>query len=1110
MRTKGIGAAILLLVCLAGTALAFDDARLLRMPDVRGDRVVFVYAGDLWTAPLAGGRAARLTAHPGTETGPKYSPDGRWIAFNAQYEGNFDVYVIPAEGGSPRRLTWHPVRDNVVGWTPDSRAVLFTSSRECTSGRDEQLFQVPLDGGLPEKYPLPLAFSGSLSPDGKSLAYTPLPDAFGTWRRYRGGMAPFVQVYNTADHSVRKVPRTDSNDTSPEWVDGRVAFLSDRDRVMNVHVFDPKTGQVRQVTKFTGADIKSWGSDGQTAVFEREGFLHKLDLASGKSEKIIVRLDPEAVYALPRFVKADKFITDWALSSTGKRAVFAARGEILTVPADKGDIRNLTRTPDAMEREPSWSPDGARIAYFGEENGEYVLKIVDQKGENPPRVVALPDKAYYYSIRWSPDGKKITYKDSRLNLFWMDLEKAAPVRIDTDTYFNFYKDLESTWSPDGKWIAYDKMLDNHYRAIFLYHLESGKTTQVTEGMSDAWSPAFDRGGKYLYFLAGTDRAQQMAWLDLTSAQQKPAASVYAVVLSSTEPSPFQPKSDDEAVKDEKTAEKKDEKPAADAAKAEGDKAKAPGGEAPKTEGDKAAEAVKETKIDLEGIASRIVPVPAGTGYYYGLSAGVEGFLFFLEGKGADDEGEDGPAGNPFKLHRYNMAERKKEAVLDGILAYTLSGDGKKLGYVRGGQYFIADAQGTPRPGEGMLKTDAMEVWSEPRAEWRQMAYEAWKINREWFYDPGMHGHDWAAVWKNYESYLPYLSSRNDLNYIIAQMIGELCVGHAYVYGGDIPEASGVSGGLLGADYAVENGTYKIRKIYFGENWNPGLRAPLREPGVNVKEGEYILEVDGVALKGGDDISRLLLGKANKQVRLKVNGKPALEGARVVTVTPLASESGLRHREWLEANRRKVGELSGGRVGYVYLPDTAGGGFTNFNRYFFPQTDKDGLVVDERNNGGGLIADYFVEWLSRPLSSWWMHRMGKPITSPLASVYGPKALIINEAAGSGGDAFPYLFRQAKLGPIVGKRTWGGLVGITGYPPLMDGGGVTSPCISIVSTDGKFVVENHGVDPDIEVEITPADYIAGRDPQLEKAVQSVLDALKTWKKPVFQPEPFPRGR
>jgi tricorn protease len=941
-----------------------------------------------------------------------------------------------------------------------------------------------------------------------------LPNAFNTWRRYRGGMAPYIWIYDTRDHSVQKVPHTTASDTFPRWHGEEILFLSDRDRVMNLYAFTPKNGQIRPITRFTGADIKTFGCDGKRAVIERDGYLHLLNLGNGEARKLTIDIPAEAVNTRPHFADAKRTILSWDISPSGKRLVMEARGDILTVPAEKGDIRNLTRSTGAAERSPAWSPDGEKIAYFGEVKGEYALQIIDQKGYTEPRIIPFADPGYYSDIVWSPDSKKITFKDNRLNLWLLDLEadNTQPVKVDTNTYFNFYRDLNASWSPDGQWIAYDKLLPNFLHAIHLYSVADNQSHRITDGMSDAVEPMFDKNGKYLYFLASTNRAQGVAWLDMTSIEADPTMGIYAVVLSAEEPSPFQPESDEE--KAEKTADKDKEK---DADK-EKDKpeeaaktgvAAAPAGGPRSDEAEKAKDAdkgkekdkAKPTRIDLAGIEQRIVSVDVPSRAYASLQTGSEGKFFYLENI---------PNAPGFHLHRYDLKKRKDEQILSGLNSYRVSANGKKLGYQQGGNYFIVDAEGPVKPGDGKLKLDNLEVWSDPPAEWRQMLFEAWRINREWFYDPGMHGQDWPKIWKQYEAFLPYIAHRSDLNYVIGMMIGELAIGHAYVGGGDMPDVDRVPGGLLGADYEVADNLYRFKKIYQGENWNPDLRAPLTEPGVKARQGDYILEVDGRPLTGKTNIFSLFLETADKQVRLKLNDKPSADGAWEVTVVPVRDETTLRYRDWLERNRLAVDKLSGGRLAYVFLPDTAGQGFTNFNRYYFAQVEKEGVVVDERYNGGGLIADYYIQFLNRPLTTWWLHRYGKNISSPFGSIYGPKVLLINEFAGSGGDAFPYLFHQAGIGPMVGKRTWGGLVGITGYPRLLDGGFVTSPSISIVSTDGKFVVENVGVPPDIEVEITPADFIAGRDPQLEKAVAVALEELKAKPVPKFHHEPFPRGR
>jgi len=1072
-------------------AYAINDARLLRSPDISGDKIVFVYGGDLWTVSTKGGIAAKLTSHPGIESNPFFSPDGKWIAFSGEYDGNTDVFIIPSEGGMPVRLTYHPSADVVTGWSADGKKVVFSSTRNSINRRMPQMLEISIQGGLAAQLPLPSAYYGEYSPDGKYYAYTPLPNAFTTWRRYRGGEAPYVIIFNTADNSIKKVVRKDSNDTYPQWMGNDIVFLSDRDRVMNLYSCDLKTDALKQLTSFTGPDIKTWGTDGKQIVYEREGYLNLLDPKTGKSVKLTINVPDEALNTRGHFVNVQKNIFEYDISPSGKRALFSARGEILTVPEKKGDIRNITRTPSVMERSATWSPDGKKIAYFSEYKGEYALFITDQEGNQKPEIIELDENAYYKNPIWSPDSKKLLFGDSRLSLNYIDLDSKKTVKVVSDAYFKGFGDytLTAAWSPDSSWIAYSSLMDNFFHQVFLFSLKDGKSYPLSDGMSDAHSPAFDKNGKYLYFAASTNMSLDVAWADMSEYPNNPTSSLYVVVLPADEASPFKPESDDEKLaadekKDGKDADKKNDK----------DKDK-------KDKKDDKEE-VKPIKVDIDGIRNRIVAIPVPAGEYVLLLTGEEGKLYYLELIRPDFKNN---------LHCYDMKERKDEVILEGINGYVISADGKKMLYsaVRD-DYFIVDAGKKPKPGDGKLPVAGMEVYSEPKTEWGQMLYEAWRIHREFFYDPGMHGQDWDAIWNQYKVYIPYISHRNDLNYLIGMINGELCVGHAYVFAGEFPNVETVPGGLLGADYEIADGLYKIKKIYRGENWNPDLRSPLTEPGVNVKEGDYLLEVNGQLVKGTDSIYSFFQKTSGKQVTMKINSKPVMEGARIVTVVPVANEASLRHREWIEENRKKVEAMSGGKIGYVYLPDTSVPGFTYFARYYFAHLDKKAVVVDERFNGGGYAADYIVDHLDRPLLNYWKSRYGKPQWSPTAAIFGPKAMIINEWAGSGGDALPFYFKKRGIGPLIGKRTWGGLVGISGYPVLMDGGGITSPTIGYVSEEGEFGIENYGVAPDIEVEITPADYIAGRDTQLEKAVQVLMDELKKNPPKEFKPGPYPRGR
>jgi len=1033
-----------------------------------------VYGGDLWTVSIEGGEAMRLTAHPGIEVSPKFSPDGKYIAFSGQYDGNTDVYVVSAEGGEPKRLTFHPGSDLVLGWTPDGKKILFQSARLSYS-RFHRLFTIDINGGYPEVLPMPMAELADYSPDGCYIAYTPLANAFDTWKRYRGGRTTPIWIFNFTDNSIVEIPHENASDTFPMWVGDKIYFLSDRNGTMNLFSYDTKSGRVNQLTYSTEFDIKSASAGDNLIVYECGGYLYIFDPSENSSKRVNIKVPSDLINVRPKFIKVANQILDGDISPTGVRAVFEAHGEILTVPAKKGDIRNLTKSPGACDRYPAWSPDGQSIAYFSDADGEYALYIVDQKGEKKPTKIAFENPSFYYTPRWSPDSKKIAFTDKHLHLYYLDVEKKTPILVDTDLYSDPERSLTPVWSPDSKWLAYSRRVNKIFRAIFLYSLDAGESYQITDGMSDAVSPSFDKDGKYLFFLASTDAGPKKCWLDLSSYPQQVTMNIYLAVLNKELPSPFAPESDDEkeTKKEEKVKEtKKEEKKES-----------------------------KVIKIDLDGISQRIISVPVPARNYTNLTACDGKYLFYMEYV---------PNQPGRKLNRFDMKKRKAETFMTGISGYTISHNGKKLLYMARNVFGIVPTSGKPKPGQGKLNTSAMEVKIDPRKEWKQMFYEAWRINRDFFYDPGMHGVDWKMMYKKYAEMLPYAAHRSDINFLIGELIGELHVGHAYVGGGDYPEIERVPGGLLGADYEIVNGRYRIKKIYSGLNWNPDLRAPLTEPGVNVKEGDYILSVNGRELDGSMNIFSLFEKTAGKQVTLQVNSEPVMEGSRKIIVVPIANEMGLRNRNWVEGNRKRVEELSGGRVGYVYLPNTSVAGYIYFNRYFFSQLDKEGLVVDERFNGGGYAADYIVDMLNRPLLNYWATRDGKDFTTPLGSIFGPKAMIINEYAGSGGDALPLYFRRRKIGPLVGKRTWGGLIGIYDYPRLMDGGYVTAPRVAIWSPDGEWEVENIGVYPDIEVEMTPAEVINGHDPQLEKAVEVVLEALK--KHPIHKPSrpPYPIKR
>src|SRR5580704_4944082 len=1064
---------LLLMICMATSALSKGEgAQLLRSPSVSQTQVVFVYAGCLWITGRDGGAARSLTSG-GHERNPIFSPDGTLVAFTGEYVGNVDVYVIPAAGGVPTRLTYNPMDDEAVGWTPDGKQVLFTSNRTAFASGVAQLFTVPVHGGWPTTVPLPRALQGSFSPDSSRIAYEPIVQWQAAWKRYHGGQTKRIWIARLDDSSIEAaIPRENSNDFDPMWIGDTVYFLSDRSGAVTLFAYNTSSKQVKQLVKNDGLDIKNASAGPGVIAYEQFGAIHLFDPQSGQDRKLDIHVEADLAEVRPHFHKIEPGrIRSAGISPTGARAVFAVRGEIVTVPAEKGDIRNLTNTTDVVELSPAWSPDGKSIAYLSDESGEYAIHVRDQNGAGEVRKIDLGSPpSFYYDLTWSPDSKKIAYTDKRLNVWYIDLEKKAPVRVDTDTYAGPLQRLNPKWSPDSRWIAYNRQLRSHLHAVFAYSLEQGKSYQLTDGMSDALNATFDKEGKYIYFTASTNTALTTGWLDMTSMQRAVTSNVYCIVLRKDLTSPVAPESDEEKIADKQA-------------------------DQPDKDKDKDKEKKQPTvEIDLENLSQRIVALPIPSRNYLGLQLGKNGVLYIdeLVGNGSDD-------GFPsVTVYKFDFKSRKLDKAIEGLSAFDVSFNGEKVLYARGGQWWISSADtigGPPTPGQGPLKLGQLQIWVDPRAEWKHMYYQVWRDERDFLYDPGLHGLDLASIKKKYEPYLDQLASRDDLNYLFEEMLGEITVGHMFVGGGDLPEPNRVRGGLLGADYTVENGRYRFAKIYNGENWNPKLRAPLTQPGVNVSAGEYLLAVNGRNVDPSVDVSSYFEGTAGKQVLIKVGPNPDGSGSREVTAIPVDNEIALRNYAWIEGNRRKVDELSGGRVAYVYMPDTANGGYTNFNRYYFAQVGKDAAIIDERYNGGGAIADYVIDYLRRPLMGYFSMREGNDITTPIEAIFGPKVMIINEMAGSGGDAMPWLFHHAGIGTLVGKRTWGGLVGhYTNPGDLLDGGFTGTPNLAFYNTEGAWDVENHGVTPDIDVEYDPKMVRQGHDPQLEKSVEVIMEQLK----------------
>ncbi len=1097
-------------VILASFASAYSQTTLFRQPTISRTEIVFSYGGDLWSVGRAGGDARRLTTGIGIETSPYFSPDGNWIAFTGDYDGNTDVYVVASGGGVPRRITYHPSVDEVSGWTPDGNNILFASSRDSNSGY-ARLFTMPVSGqGLPTAIPLPMARRGWISPDGQNVAYEPLSQWQSDWKRHQGGQTQPIWIAKLADSTIEKVPRENSNDKCPMWVGDKLYFLSDRkEGIVSLFAYDPRSKKVEEVIENKGLDIKYASAGAGTIVYEQFGAIYTLEAGSRSPKKVQIRATGDFPGVRPRFEKVGSRISNWAISPTGVRAVFEARGEIISAPADKGDPRNLTNTTNVMEREPSWSPDGKWIAYFSDESGEYMLHLRDQTGMGEVRKVALGDKPGFFSDPvWSPDSKLISYKDQEINLWYLDVASGKNTKVDANPYGTDDDVLAAVWSPDSKWLGYVKQLDNRLRAVFLYSLDKKQANQITDGLGDARYVAFDKGGKYLYFTASTNVGPTISFADLSGIAHQTSRNVYAIVLRNDIPSPLAPESDEEKLAPEKRDEPKpgvSPTPATTGTPAPAQSpSPSPDAAASPTPGPQpaAAKPPEPTRVDLDGIDQRVITISQiPTRNYNGLYAGKAGTLYVTE---IPQAAPTGPPG--LTLHKFDLEKRKFEEVKTGVNSFTVSANGEKMLFRQGPGWNINSTTVPTRPGEGIVKTADMETYVDPRAEWRQMFNEIWRGERDFLYDPGTHGLDIGKAKKLYEPYLEAVVHRDDLNYLFREMLNQITIGHMYIGGGDQLRPTPVSVGVLGADYKVENGRYRFERVYNGENWNPQLRAPLTAPGVNVKAGDYLLAVNGQDLKAADNVYRLFESTAGKQLVIKVGPNADGRGSREITVVPIGSEGGLRNLAWIEDNRRLVDKLSGGRLAYVYIPNTGGPGYTSFNRYFFAQTNKHGAVIDERFNGGGLLADYVVEYLNRQQLAKIAFRSGKDWNVPAGAIYGPKAMIINELAGSGGDAMPWFFKKLGVGPLIGKRTWGGLVAAAGIPSLMDGGSIRAPNGAVYGLAGEWEVENKGVAPDIEVEMDPAVWRAGRDPQIEKAVEWLLAELqknppKDYKRPAY---------
>jgi tricorn protease len=1120
---------------------AAEKPHIFQRPALSKDLIVFGYAGDLWSVARDGGRASRLTTGVGVETAPVFSPDGNTIAFTGEYDGNTDVFTIPTVGGVPRRVTYHPAPDVAVGWSPDGKRILFRSSRLSFS-RYTQLYSIPAQGGVAEVLPLPMAYQGQYAPDGKAIAYSPLSSAFGfdyrsfvAWGNYHGGLAGTVWITTLPGLDSVEVPHEQAADFNPVFVDGKVYFLSGRNGHIGIFRYDPSTKAVSEALHNTGPDIRTLAANGNTLIYDQLGEIYLFDTASGKSRKVPIEIDADLPEVRAHFQSVGSEIEHASVSPTGLRAAIEAHGDIFTVAAKHGPTRDITNTAGVMERWPAWSPDGQSIAYFSDESGLYALHVAPQTGTVVAGAAAVKkfplasDAAYYFDPVWSPDSKRIAFHDNRQRLYMLEATTGrltTLVEPDANGSFGYSGgNGDVSWSADSKWLAYPHAGKNLLQTLFLYSVESGKATAFTDPLVNSSNAAFDREGKYLYFVASTNSGPTQFGLDMTSDLYQVNSSVYAVVLAASTASPLAPELEDEKVGGDAKAEGKEgDSPDGDEKTKDGpkDTAKDSGKDAGKDsgkEGDKDGDKKskppappKPVKVDLAGIESRIVAMPFPPSVYLALATGPKGSLYLLEQPQSGRFAEAGAT-----LTRWTLEDRKPEKLADRVEGFELTADGKKMllgisnrkpdsdGPGGGGapSWYMVPSTVPFKPGEGQLSFADVKLRVDPAVEWNQMYHEVWRIERAYFYDPHFHGTDTASDEKRLEPYVASIASRADLNYIFQEMLTAFSVGHLRGNGGAIPEGQHVAGGLLGADYLVKDNRYCFSKIYNGGSFNPRVKAPLAQPGLNVSVGDCILAINGQDVSAAVDLQQPLDSTAGRLISLRLSSTDG-KNPRDINVTPVASEAQLRNIDWIEGNQRKVDQLSGGKLAYVYLPDTAGGGFTNFNRYYFAQIDKQGAIIDERFNSGGQVADYFVEVMKRQIESYWSPRYGPINHTPNAGIYGPKVMIANEFSGSGGDALPWLFKHGNVGPLVGKRTWGGLVGIGGIPVLMDGGHVTSPSFGFFSPKGEWDVENHGVDPDYAVEQDPKAVSEGHDPQLEKAVTLALEELaKHPVKPVDRP-------
>lgn len=1057
--------------------LAFGQTKLLRFPDIHGDRVAFTYAGDIWTASASGGTATRLTAHPGLELFAKFSPDGKWLAFTGQYDGDEQVYVMPSTGGVPKQLTYYPARgplparwgyDNqVYGWTPDGKSVIFRSVRDSWTLSDTRLYTVPAEGGPTKPLPMPKSGPGVMSPDGQKMLYSPLFRDFRTWKRYQGGWQQDLYIYDLKTNAVEPIANSPRTEREPMWIGSKVYFTSDRTGTFNIYEYDPASKKVKALTNSTKWDARWASADRQGhIVYELDGELQVLEAKNGQSKKISIDVPTDGVASRPSIISVGGQMEGYDLSPKGERALFVAHGEIFTAPVEKGVVRNLTHSSNAHDKAAEWSPDGRRIVYLSDRTGEEELWLVNQDGSGQPEQLTRGGHAMRYRPTWSPDAKKIAFSDKEGKLYVVTVADKSILEVAKDRRGAMF---DYVWSPDSGYLAYSLDDANGFRSLWIWSAGENKAHRVTGELFNEYNPSWDPEGHYLWYLSDREYAPMISSSEFNYATAR-NTSIYALVLQKDGKNPFAPEDDEVKVADEKKADEKKE-----------------------AKKDEKKDETKAVRIDFDGLAARVVRVPIPAGNYGALTAGKGQFVYVRSGNPYyGRESETQPS-----IHIYTVKDRKDAALVEGAGGYAISSDGSKMLVRQGPAFNLYDVNPRGKDSKKPVSTADLKMERIPSQEWAQIFNEVWRRYRDFFYVKNMNGYDWEALRQQYAPLLEYVGHRSDLNYIIGEMIAELNSGHAYIDGGswDRPERPKVA--LPGARFELDeaSGRYRIARIFEGQNEEPVYRSPLTEVGVNVKVGDYVLAIDGEELKANEDPYRLLRGKAGKPVRMTVNSRPDLAGARDTVFQPIDSESDLVYLDMIQTARARVDKATNGRVGYIHVPNMGAEGIREFIKWYYGQVRKEGLIIDDRGNGGGNVSRMLIERLRRQvLATGFSRNSEDPTTYPDATMIGPMVCLLNETSASDGDIFPAMFREAKLGPLIGKRSWGGVVGITNHGNLVDGGVVNVPEFGFANPKGEWTIEGVGVEPDIVVENDPKSVIEGRDPQLERAIEEVMKRME----------------